>query len=67
MSGVWRHDHSASADDELDWRLTPVVVPVLGDTEVALYGRATRGKVLYMALDQRRWCRVNLVSGSPCS
>lgn len=48
-------------DDEHDWLLTPAAAAVLGCTEIALYGRATRGQVPYVVHDQRRWFRLDLL------
>lgn len=48
-------------DDEHEWLLAPAAAAVLGCSEVALYGRATRGKVPYAVHDQRRWFRLDLL------
>lgn len=48
-------------DDEQDWLLTPAAAAVLGCTEIALYGRATRAKVPYVVHDHRRWFRLDLL------
>jgi hypothetical protein len=48
-------------DDEHDWLAAPAAAAVLGCTEIALYGRATRGKVPYVVHDLRRWYRLDLL------
>lgn len=48
-------------DDEHDWLLAPAASAVLGCTEVALTGRATRGQVPYTVHGGRRWFRLDLL------
>lgn len=48
-------------DDEHDWLPAPAAAAVLGCSEVALKGRATRGQVPCTVHDGRRWFRLDLL------
>ena len=41
--------------------MLPAAAAVLGCTEIALKGRATRGQVPYAVSDGRRWFRLDLL------
>ena len=46
-------------DEEHEWLLAPAAAVVLGCTEIALQGRATRGQVPVTVHRGRRWFRLD--------
>ncbi|GAA5136952.1 hypothetical protein GCM10023339_76590 [Alloalcanivorax gelatiniphagus] len=48
-------------DHHHDWLLAPAAAAVLGCTEIALKGRATRGQVPFTVHGGRRWFRLDLL------
>ncbi|GAA5122603.1 hypothetical protein GCM10023339_41220 [Alloalcanivorax gelatiniphagus] len=48
-------------DDRHEWLPAPAAAAVLGCTEIALNGRATRGQVPFTVHGGRRWFRLDLL------
>ena len=48
-------------DEEHEWLLAPSAAAVLGCTQIALQGRAARGKVPYTVHAGRRWFRLDQI------
>jgi hypothetical protein len=48
-------------DEQHEWLLAPLAAVVLGCSEIALHGRASRGQVPFTLHGGRRWFRLDLL------